>query len=40
MRNRFLSLIFFLVALFTLTFQPVRAQGTAAVAPMHFITST
>ena len=36
MRDRFLSLIFFLVALFTLTFQPVRAQGTAAVAPMHF----
>ena len=36
MRNRFLSLIFFLVALFTLTFQPVRAQGPAAVAPMHF----
>src|SRR6202166_3954136 len=36
MRIRFLSLIFFLVALSALTLQPVRRQGTAAVAPMHF----
>jgi len=36
MRNRFLSLIFFLVALSTLPFRLVRAQGKAAVAPMHF----
>jgi hypothetical protein len=36
MRNRSLSLIFFLVALSTWAFQTAGAQGTATVAPMHF----
>ena len=36
MRNRFLSLIFFLMAPFTWTVPSVFAQQTAPVAPMHF----